>query len=337
MAMSAIRIPLSTGGPSSEARRAALGRASDLGFDATRAGEAAIVASELATNIIQHTGGGEILIQDAPGSSATLEVLAIDRGPGIEDVSRALRDGYSTAGTLGHGLGSVIRQSDEFGMFSRRPGGTVALARLTRTRTSIRNGGEFLLAGVCVARAGEPVSGDAWMFNWRNTQGEVMVADGLGHGVAAAEASTEATRAFKSSRQSSPSALIEELHLALRPTRGAAVAVASLDLEKETAKFAGLGNIGALILSPDGKRTILVSQNGTAGHAARRISEFSYPFRQDSILILFSDGLASNWDPAAYPGLWTYDPAIIAAVLYRDFSRQRDDVTVVVGKTRPPR
>jgi hypothetical protein len=101
-------------------------------------------------------------------------------------------------------------------------------------------------------------------------------------------------------------------------------------------KFAGLGNIGASIVTPERKRTNLVSQNGTAGHAARRVNEFAYPFMPGSILVMFSDGLGYGWDPAAYPGLWSYDPAIIAGVLYRDFFRRRDDVTVVVARERSP-
>jgi Stage II sporulation protein E (SpoIIE) len=144
----------------------------------------------------------------------------------------------------------------------------------------------------------------------------------------------QAVHVFESSRASSPPVLVEELHQALRATRGAAVAVAAVDLEHELVKFAGLGNIGASIITPDVKRLSLVSQNGTAGHAARRINEFSYPFRAGSILVMFTDGLMSGWDASAYSALWSYDPAIIAGVLYRDFSRRRDDVTVVIGTSR---
>ena len=188
---------------------------------------------------------------------------------------------------------------------------------------------------VCsVAHAGEPVCGDDWSVTWRQRQGELLVVDGLGHGIGASEAAMLAVRIFGSSRASSPPLLVEELHQALRATRGAALGVAAVDLENELVKFAGLGNVGASIVTPERKRTNLVSQNGTAGHVARRVSEFSYPFRTGSILVMFTDGLVSSWDPAAYPDLWSYDPAIIAGVLYHDFFRHRDDVTVVVGKLR---
>jgi anti-sigma regulatory factor (Ser/Thr protein kinase) len=310
----------------------AVDRARALGFDETAAGRVALVATELATNIARHAGHGEILVGDTGGSSPGIELVAIDNGPGISDLRRAMEDGYSTAGTLGHGLGSVGRQADEFEIYSQSPGGTVAVARVWKDAKPPRSA--FAVAGVSVAHVGEPVCGDAWYAVWRQTQGELLVADGLGHGVAASEAAMQAVRVFSSSRASSAPVLVEELHQGLRGTRGAAIAVAAVDLETEVVKFAGLGNVGGSIITAERKRTNLVSQNGTAGHVARRVSEFSYPFRAGSILVMFTDGLMSSWDPAAYPALWSYDPAIIAAVLYRDFSRRRDDVTVLVGKPR---
>jgi serine phosphatase RsbU (regulator of sigma subunit) len=217
-------------------------------------------------------------------------------------------------------------------MFSQRPGGTVAMTRIWRPAP--RREEDLLVGGVSVPHPGEPVCGDDWAVRWRRRQGELLVADGLGHGIAASEAALQAVRVFLASNASSPVESVEELHQALRPTRGAAVAVAAIDLDRGLVKFAGLGNIGASIVTPERKRTSLVSQNGTAGHSARRFNEFSYPFKPGSLLVMFSDGLASGWDPAAYTGLWSYDPVVIAGVLYRDFSRNRDDVTVVAARER---
>jgi len=50
------------------------------------------------------------------------------------------------------------------------------------------------------------------------------------------------------------------------------------------------------------------------------------------MLVLHSDGLVSHWSLDAYPGLAARDPSLIAGILYRDFTRGRDDVTVVVAK-----
>ena len=315
-----------------EPRRAATELAQALGYDASDAGKAALIATELATNIAQHAGEGEILLRDTGGAAPALEVLAIDKGPGIAQVARAMEDGYSTAGTLGHGLGTVARQADTFELFSQAPGGTVALARISPA--GHRPAPAFSIAGVSVAQAGEIVCGDDWAVSWEHDRGLVLAVDGLGHGIGASEAALQAVHVFTSSSQTSPAALVEELHRGLRPTRGAALAVAGIDLGARTVRYAGLGNVGASIVTPERKRTNLASQNGTAGHAARRVIEFSYPFPAESILVMFTDGLMSGWDPSAYPRLWSCDPAIIAAVLYRDFSRRRDDVTVVVGTQR---
>jgi hypothetical protein len=49
---------------------------------------------------------------------------------------------------------------------------------------------------------------------------------------------------------------------------------------------------------------------------------------------MYSDGLKSSWDLKSYPGIWNKHPGLIAAILYRDFTRERDDVTVLVAKNR---
>jgi hypothetical protein len=160
------------------------------------------------------------------------------------------------------------------------------------------------------------------------------MADGLGHGLLAHEPAAAATRVFASSHESRPGRLIEDVHAALRPTRGAAVAFLAIDVERRVATYAGLGNISCVVLQPSGARHSMVSHNGTAGHTAARIQEFHYPVPNDSLVIMFSDGLATHWDLRAYPGLQQRDPSLIAAVLYRDFSRRRDDVTVAVVRER---
>jgi hypothetical protein len=80
----------------------------------------------------------------------------------------------------------------------------------------------------------------------------------------------------------------------------------------------------------------MVSRNGTAGHIAPKVQEFHYPVPSGAIMVMFSDGLGTHWDLRAYPGLLQRSAAVIAGVLYRDFSRRKDDVTVVVARERPP-
>jgi len=78
----------------------------------------------------------------------------------------------------------------------------------------------------------------------------------------------------------------------------------------------------------------MASHNGTVGHQLHKIQEFTFPWSASSILVMHSDGLRSGWDLQAYPGIWSKHPGLIAGILYRDFFRERDDVTVLVAKNR---
>ncbi len=312
-------------------RRAAEALARRLGFHDTRAGELAIVVSELSTNILKHAQRGEILL--TPTGSAGdqgVEVLAIDAGGGVASLPAAMEDGHSTAGTLGQGLGAVRRLSDTFDLFSQPGKGTVTLARLWAARRIIEPD-PFRVSGVNVPIAGEDESGDDWSASSGQHYVAIVVADGLGHGPLASDASRAATVAFDSNPFRSPTRTLEAIHGALRSTRGAAVGIATVEFERDVLTWAALGNIGGSIVTDEGRRT-LVSHNGIAGHTARRVQEFTYPMPKEAVLVMHSDGMISHWNPADYPGLWMHDTAVVAGVLYRDFSRRRDDTAIVVGR-----
>jgi anti-sigma regulatory factor (Ser/Thr protein kinase) len=321
-----------------EARRLAYWLAQRMEFGETRAGQLALVVTELATNLAKHARKGEVLLRalDSPSERPGIEVLAVDSGPGIPDVALSGRDGYSTAGTLGHGLGTIQRQSDEFWIHTQ-PSGTVIAARIGREPA---RGPEYLprdIGAVCVSKPGEEICGDQWAWRMRPERLAILVADGLGHGIGAHEAARRAIVTFDADPEAAPRDVIERVHAALRPTRGAAVSCLAVDLERGVARYAGLGNIAGAVLRPDGSRQNFVSQNGIAGHAASRIQEYAYAVPPRSTLVLHSDGLGSHWSVADYQGLATRHPSVIAGVLYRDFARRRDDVTVVVARDRQPR
>ncbi len=327
--------PISDASHVSAVRRGASDLAHRLGFSETRTGQVALAVTELSTNILKHAQRGEVLVTECrAGESRGLEMLALDSGPGFPNVEQAMRDGHSTAGSLGHGLGSVQRNTDQFEIFSRPTRGAAALCRVWETpRSSFITATvpQFAIAGVCVAKPGEEVCGDAWAATIGVEKATVIVADGLGHGLLAAEAAWAALEAFARGPDLPPAAILGDVHAALRATRGAAVAVLSVVFDKDAVSFAGLGNIAASIVTDNARRS-LISHNGTAGHSARTVQEFTYPVARGSTVIMHSDGLGTQWDPAEYPGLWSSDPAIVAGVLYRDFSRRRDDVTVLAGR-----
>jgi anti-sigma regulatory factor (Ser/Thr protein kinase) len=307
-------------------RREAKGMAAELGFGETEQEEAAIVATELSTNLLRHAGTGVIVLRPDVAQGG-LDVLALDRGPGIADLPRALRDGFSTAGGSGTGLGAVGRLATTFDVSSTPGRGTAILARL---------GGDAgeppLVDGVALALEGETVSGDGWACVRDGSLVTVLLADGLGHGEDAARAAGAATRELLP--RLTPEELLERIHGALRSTRGAAAAVARIDLRSGALRFAGIGNISAVTVT-HGVTKALPSMNGTLGSRVERIAGYERTLEPGSLLVMHSDGARSGWDLSAYPGAMRRDPLLIAAMLIRDFERGRDDVSAVVARIPP--
>ena len=318
-----------------EARRAAVRLATDQDLDETAVGRIAIVVTELGNNLWRHAAQGRLLVGcRASDEGCQLEVLSIDSGPGMADIARCLRDGYSTGGTPGTGLGAVQRLSSDFSAFSAPGKGTVILSRTWVPSASAPGApsprARFAHAGICLAAPGETVAGDAWDIRIDDGNASIIMADGLGHGPVAAEAADEAVRGFAKAT-GSPAAMLERLHPALRATRGAAVAIAALDANAGTISYAGAGNIAGRTISGVEDRS-LMSQHGTLGVQIRKLQDIVYPWPDHAIVVMHSDGLATRWNLKELGGLLQADPAVIAGWLLRDHTRGHDDVTVVVLK-----
>lgn len=329
----AVRIVVEESSITAEARRTAREMALELGMEEGAAENVAIATTEACTNLLKHAGGGQVLLQTSTeGSDAVplLELLAVDQGPGMSNLDQCLRDGFSTKSSAGQGLGAIQRLSKQSDIYTVAGKGTVVLARWWHSR----NGGHAAgrIGAVNVSKPGQDVCGDAWGYAENGEELVILVADGLGHGMEAKVASTEAVRQLYEHPELPPKALLTRIHQALRSSRGAAVAIASIDRTRGKLTFAGVGNIAARIYAGSEGRQNLVSLNGTAGHQCDKIQDFSYSWPEDGLLVLHSDGLSTSTGLEPYPGLAARDPALIAGVLYRDFCRGRDDATVIIVK-----
>jgi anti-sigma regulatory factor (Ser/Thr protein kinase) len=318
------------------ARRAGQKLAIELGFNEARAGTLALIVTEAGTNLLKHAGEGMLYLSVAQSEGVPgVDVLAVDSGPGIVDLDACLRDGMSTAGTAGTGLGALRRLSSEFDVYSTPGNGALFFMRLWRDEAA---------PGLCrvdigaltVPLAGEDECGDGWGVACDGKGATLLAADGLGHGPDAAAASRAAIKELAHRPQGEPAALVESVHQALRITRGAALAVARIDFENDVIRFAGIGNIGAYVIDGDTRRA-LVSHNGIVGHNMRKVQEFSVPCPPGALVILHSDGIQTQWDLDRYPGLLARSPALVAAMLMRDFIRRRDDAMVLVVRRRQRR
>ncbi|MEO8659932.1 MAG: ATP-binding SpoIIE family protein phosphatase [Bryobacteraceae bacterium] len=326
-----LKIPVSDATRVAEVRRSAAAAAEAEGFTGPAVEEVAIIATEVATNLLKHAVGGEVHITtlSAAGENG-VEVLSVDRGPGMANVHACMTDGYSTAGTQGTGMGAISRLADVFDAFSQVSRGTVLVARKYLLPKQRRRAQTWTFGVVRVPYPGETACGDNWGIRRHGARTLMLVADGLGHGLLAAEASSLAVQTFQNAQNEFLAVpLLERVHLALPATRGAAVAVACI--EDHSVQYAGLGNISGVLLGGP-RAQVMVSHNGTAGLAARRFQEFTYTLPAEATIVMHSDGIATSWSVDAYPGLLRRHPSVIAGVLYRDATRGRDDACVVVGR-----
>lgn len=324
-------VPLSDLTSVSEARRAVQQVADPLGMNDVKAGEAAIVVTEAARNAVVHGRGGQLLLAGYrldQGEEARLLILALDSGPGIPDLPRAMQDGFSTSSTPGTGLGAIRRLATHFEVFSSIKG-TAVMAEVVQRRTPMPR--LLDIAGFAVPVAGEHACGDACCWVQTDNRCAITLVDGLGHGFYAAEAAEEAVRIFQKYASQPPAEVLAHMHDALKKTRGAAAAVAEIRPLSGTLTFAGVGNISATVLSKALSRS-LVSHSGTLGHVMARIQEFKVEWPRDAVLVMHSDGVQTRWDLSRYPGLTARSSALIAGVLFRDFRRERDDSSLIVVK-----
>jgi anti-sigma regulatory factor (Ser/Thr protein kinase) len=288
------------------ARRGAVAVAAALGFNETARGKVALIVTEVANNLVNHASKGELLLREIEADGVDgVEILAIDKGPGMASVNQCLRDGYSTAGTAGNGLGAIARLSSHLDIYSVPPAGTVLLSQLFEHPPADKPPVTPIEIGVINRpKPGQEVCGDAWAVKSLHDRHLFFVVDGLGHGPEAADASRAAVQA--------------------------AAAITEIDLSNRGVCFAGIGNISATIASPNHSQS-MVSHNGIVGHRMHRVQEFTYSWPADAVLVMHSDGLSNRWTLDQYPGLQRRRPALMAGVLYRDFQREIDDATVLVA------
>jgi anti-sigma regulatory factor (Ser/Thr protein kinase) len=300
--------------------------AAAIGFPAARADRLALAVTEAASNLHKHAVDGAMLIRLGRGPAGPgIEIVTIDAGPGVRDIRAAMRDGHSTAGSLGIGLGAIRRLADACEFYSASGHPSVLMARFLAEPRPIK----AECAGVIRPITGESECGDAFAAVRAGDVLTGVLCDGLGHGPLAARAADEAVRAVLDDPASAPAALLERVHRRLSATRGGAVSV--VQVTGDSVRFAGLGNVAGWIIT-DAGRSGLVSVPGIAGHQARSIRVFEYELPPGGVVVLHSDGLTSKWDIRALPRLAASDPLVIAAALLAAAGVHRDDAGILVLK-----
>ncbi|HVF26775.1 MAG TPA: ATP-binding protein [Pyrinomonadaceae bacterium] len=331
------------------ARRAVLRYAEALEFTARELAELEIVAQELGTNAVRYATGGGCLHWTSPlGDEPGIELCYWDKGPGIHDLDRAVRDGVSTSGSLGGGLGAIQRLTDEFDVYSTLSGttsrlsrsrrtthGTIILARKWVAASGPRHRRQTALAGRAGVwsrpRPGEDANGDAYFVGRHAGSTLLAVVDGLGHGRGAEAASRAALDLLEAWRGESLDDVFHAVHDALRATRGGVMGACVVDHHGETFHYAGVGNVEVRVFdAPQPIRP--VSVNGTLGARLSGVRVWSYPWAEGATIVMATDGISATWDIASYPRLLGKSPQLLAGVLLRDYGRTSDDATVLVAR-----
>lgn len=304
-------------------------------FNVVDAGKVDIIVSELVSNLVKHVGDGEVLYRfSTPGEPADFEIICIDKGPGIKDPVRAMKDGMSTTRTLGQGLGALERLSTTFHMLSIPRWGTVAYARFgPKAKTSRpRTGLELDIKTLLVPKPMEDECGDGYQVVDSKSMTKVMFGDGLGHGKHAREAMDSARNFFFECPETDPVDIIRQMHEHVRTTRGLGAVVAILDKKTSLWSLCGAGNIAARLYSGIEYRNYM-SYNGTIGlNIPKSMNATVIPADRHQHLIMCSDGISTRWDISRYPSVFKFDQLVLAGALYKDFSRGNDDASVLVAK-----
>ena len=320
-----------------EARRAVADLGAAAGLSANDLGRAALIATELCTNLVKYAKRGMVVLSRfSEHGTRGVQLIAVDGGPGFANFGASARDGHTTGGSLGVGLGAVIRASDLFDVYTREGQGSGLLSRVSVGAAPVRVPSGALWTGSRSApKLGQVESGDAWGVSDSRRLRRVCVVDGLGHGPLAAIAGQAGVTAFHAALPGDTSqAILEKAHAVLKPTRGAVMAVLTIDTDAGVATFSGVGNIIGM-LHADERQQHMISTEGIVGYSVRVFRSHEYPWTPQSTALMASDGLTSRWNLGRYPGLMSRHPALIAAVLYRDYARDTDDATVVVAKVAP--
>lgn len=288
----------------------------------------AIIISELATNQLRHAGGGRAAVRPVTRDGVVgIEIEMVDHGQGLADPKRAFAGVPRNGESLGIGLAGVQRLSLELDLDTRVGEGTRILAR--RFGKPVRGRPSVTILGRPIAT--EPRAGDAACF-WRTDDSLlVMLCDGVGHGVAAREASDLALATTHYHREATPDAVLTACNVALRGSRGAVVALVRMDERGHTVEAASMGNIEAGVCHL-GRLEPILAQAGVVG--ASWAPPVRLPLRlgmpEGALLVLATDGTQGSLEACGGPGAHLLPPWELAQrILER---RGHDDAMVVVVK-----
>ena len=266
------------------------------------------VVSELGTNILKFAGKGTVsLARVIDSGHDAIQVVAQDKGPGIQDLELAMQDGYSTSETLGLGLPAVRRIMSTMKVETASGRGTTVIAykwldgltRAGQPTVLLRSSGTKQSGLLKIEYAqkvrqypGESVSGDVAVLRQSGSGLLFGIIDASGHGSEAHLLAQRLSQAIAEEQSSSPEDLLRVVHRLSKGTRGAAVGLAFLDCASHRLTYAGIGNVHIRVLGARSWRG--VSRDGIVGERMPGILQQRVGVSTGDVIVVASDGVSES-------------------------------------------
>lgn len=306
-----------------------------VGFPSAESEAICLVVTELGSNLLRHATQGTITLSRITANTLPgIEIVSDDRGPGIRDIERAMADGYSTAGGLGTGLGTINRLMDEVEFHNKQPAGLrIVCRRWLRPVERSRFENRLTFGAATRPFRNSPENGDAFVIKQWGGHALVGVIDGLGHGQFAQRASQTARYYIEQHFDQPLLSLFRGAGRACHGTRGVVMALARFDLAKQQLEVANVGNIEIRLIGGPKKRFNPIVRRGIIGMNAPNPVCTQHDWEDSNILIMHSDGLRTHWEWSDFDELEHDTPSGVARRLLQALSKTDDDATILVARS----
>lgn len=309
-----------------------------MGFSAVARERMELVCNEMVTNQFKYARGtGLVQIWESNRPCHAVDLFALDFGPGIANLPAALEDGYTTAGTMGKGLGAIRRLANE-SEFYTVPDGVAGnapwhgVAVWARFCVNSCEQGPYQVGQYLRSYQDDVHNGDSICMDLDNRTLRWLHMDGLGHGMLAEQ--VVQGRDDILGIDAPLTEVMQVLSTRLQGTRGAVGMLAEVDAGTGVARICGVGDMAAYLILNGERKNVLFSP-GVLGHEHHRFEETELPFPEQAMLVTGSDGLRRNWTLGNFPGLWRRHPQLVALLLGQVMGRGNDDKSIFVLRISP--
>lgn len=315
-----------------------------LGFNSIELGEISIVINELCTNFIKHKAVDGTLIFNILNESdrVGIEITARDKGPGIEDIDNSIKDGISSKGTMGGGIGALKRLMDSFEIYSNCVSGKSIHSQLESIGTLIilkkwasnkfkHDTDDVKVSLLSTPCAGAEANGDYYYIKKFKDRCIFAVIDGIGHGEEASSASKLASKIIADNTHKSIEHILMAVNKGLINTRGVVAGIVVIDTLKKEFEYAAVGNIDFRYIL-NGTTERFVYSNGFLGRYSHcKIKVHRKIYEKNSVITMCTDGISNKWDYSSYLNIDLNNPALLCNLILKDFGKSIDDATILVS------